>query len=374
MVAKKWFKKNKQIFFVEKKQRISVQPLEVALVFFILGFFFCFQSFSQVLFEGYYRILINKEPVGYSIQRYESLKEGKIFKATVFLKTNSQGGNITESIVTESDSHMNPLKLSYIAILGQETKIIEASVHNGFLLVDKGGSPLGQPAGKSSGQGRSNSRSSSRSSSSSGGPSGGSSSKKSGHIASHSTGNSQEKIKIEPGVFFSGILIYSILKAPQGLSPETQYQYKALVEESLQVEEGQAHVQGYDQFRGRIKSLKVLNSFQDTKFYSWVTEKGEVLETTAPLQGLVTELMPSAQEATKDQVVPEKVLKALFGEIPKGHSNIAYRSHQKGEWPTGPLGSSLEKSLDKRMEKPLEKSLEKSVLTKAKKDQKTEKD
>lgn len=242
---------------------------------------------SQVLFEGYYKIQSQSEHIGYSIQRYESLDNGKIFKATVFVKTNALGGNLTESIVTESGPGMAPIKMSYTGIVGKQTKTIDARIQEGSLIAEV---------------------------------------REGGKVQS-------SKLTLDPGIFFSGILIYSILKSPQGLVPETQYNYSAIAEESLELIKGKAIVQTYGEFRSKIRSLKVLNEFRDTKFISWVTEKGEILETTAPVQGLTTELVPNAEMAQKGQVVPEKILKTLFGSLPKGQENIAYRAHQKGEWP-----------------------------------------
>lgn len=247
-------------------------------------------SLAQILFEGYYKIQARTDHVGYSIQRYESLESGKKLRATVFIKTNAQAGNVTESIVTESDAQMRPLKMAYTGIFGQQTKTIDATIQNGDLIAEiRDGSKT-----------------------------------------------EKKKVRLEPGIFFSGILIYSILKSPHGLVPETQYNYKSIAEESLEIVGGKAIVKSYEDFRGKIKSLKVLNEFKNLKFYSWVTERGEVLETIAPYQGVVTYLVPNREEALKGQVVPEKTLKTLFGDIPNGYENMAYRAHLKGEWPVAP--------------------------------------
>jgi len=245
---------------------------------------------AQVLFEGYYKIQAQDEHIGYSVQRYESLQEAQKFKATIFIKTNAQGGSVTESIVTESDAQMRPLKMVYTGIVGKQVKTIDALIDGGELIAEiRDGSKT-----------------------------------------------EKKKIKLEPGIFFSGILIYSILKSPQGLSPETQYNYKSIAEENLQIVSGKAIIKGFEDFRGKIKALKVLNEFNNQKFYSWVTERGEVLETLAPYHGVTTYLVPNSEEALKGQVVPQKTLQALFGDIPKGHENMAYRAHLKGEWPSAP--------------------------------------
>jgi len=262
-----------------------------------------FFASAQVLFEGYYKIQSENENIGYSIQRYESLENGQKFKATVFVKTNVSGGNLTESIVTLSDAGMNPVKMNYTAIIGNSTKIIDAEVKNGNLVAEirDGNKPL-----------------------------------------------ERKQLKIEPGVFFSGILIYSILKTPKGLVPETQYNYKSIAEETFEIVNGKAIVQDYEDFQGKIRSLKVLNEFRNMKFYSWVTDRGEVLKTAAPSQGVVTFLVPNREEATKGHVVPEKSLRALFGNIPLGENNTAYRAHKKGEWPSQdnePSGVGLKKQL-----------------------------
>lgn len=244
-------------------------------------------SQAQVLFEGYYRILQQNQPIGYSVQKYESDQKAQQFKSTVFIKTNAQGGNVTESITTVSDLGLNPIRFNYTGIIGKTNRTIDAEVQNGQLLVTI----------KENGK------------------------------------TSKNVEKLEPGLFLSGVLIYSILRSPEGLKPSASYTYKAIAEEDASITQGKAIVGEAQMYRGKIRSYRVENEFKGTKFVSFVTETGEVLSTTAPLQGITTELVPLADMATRGQVVPQKALQTLFGSHPKGESNTAFRAHQKNEWP-----------------------------------------
>ena len=51
------------------------------------------------------------------------------------------------------------------------------------------------------------------------------------------------------------------------------------------------------------------------------------------MHGLSQQLMPDAQMALVGHILPEKIIKTLFGNIPQGHENIAYLANQKKEWP-----------------------------------------
>ncbi|MCB0369767.1 MAG: hypothetical protein KDD45_10095, partial [Bdellovibrionales bacterium] len=47
---------------------------------------------KEILFEGYFKILINKQHIGYSISRYEFDSKKQEFFVTIFTKTGALGG------------------------------------------------------------------------------------------------------------------------------------------------------------------------------------------------------------------------------------------------------------------------------------------
>ena len=69
------------------------------------------------------------------------------------------------------------------------------------------------------------------------------------------------------------------------------------------------------------KAFRVLNKFKGAEFVSFVTPKGEVLGTASPLNGISTELVATADDATKGFAVPKSTLKILFGGVPDGKVN-----------------------------------------------------
>jgi hypothetical protein len=52
-----------------------------------------------------------------------------------------------------------------------------------------------------------------------------------------------------------------MLKSPQGLKPDTKYDYQAIAEEDAAVVKGMAFVKTPEDFNG-LKALKVLNEFK----------------------------------------------------------------------------------------------------------------
>ena len=63
------------------------------------------------------------------------------------------------------------------------------------------------------------------------------------------------------------------------------------------------------------------NEFKNTKFLSYANEKGEVLATKSPTQGIATELASQPGEATGNQALPTTTLTTLFGTVPMGLEN-----------------------------------------------------
>ncbi len=244
---------------------------------------------ADILFEGYYQLYIQNQPLGYSIQKYEFDSATKQFVSTSFLKTNEMGGNTTESIKTYADENFKPVKYLYTFLSGTgESKTIDGQIKGEKLL-----------ATVKAGSGK------------------------------------QNKIVADmpKGVFFSQFLVYVILKSPSGLSAQNSFSYKAIAEEDASVTSGQAQPKGATKYLDKIPAIRFENIFKDSKYTSYVTEKGEVLETQSPLQGIKMVLVPDPSIIKKQYVLPEKIIKSVFGNVPLGVRNIAYDLNQKGEWP-----------------------------------------
>ena len=237
---------------------------------------------AEILFEGYSKILSGGVHVGYVISRYEFDTKKKQFVSTSFIKTNESGGSITESLQAFSDEQLRPLSYQYTTLVSGQAKTIDAKFEKGKIL------------------------------------------------ANVHDGAKQEKIvKDAPkGSFLSTFLAYVILKSPQGLKPDTKFEYSAFAEEDAALLKGIAFIKNYEDFNG-IKALKVLNEFKNSKFISYVNEKGEVLSTKSPIQGIATELVPLPSMATMNMQIPTALVKKLFGDVPTGQKNEVSRAHHE---------------------------------------------
>ncbi|KYG68845.1 hypothetical protein AZI87_06345 [Bdellovibrio bacteriovorus] len=234
---------------------------------------------AEILFEGYSKILSNDQHIGYVISRYEFDAKKKHFISTYFLKTGKGPTEVTESLKAVADSELAPVSYEYTNLAGKESKTIDAKFKNGTM---------------------------------------------SGVILSGGKTQRIEK-KIPKGTFLSTFLVYLMLKSKEGLRSETNYEYQAIAEEDGAITKGQALVGKEETFNG-FKVFKILNTFKDMKFLSYVNDRGEVLGTNAMGQGITTELVASPSEATANLPYSATLLKTLFGNVPIGQANVVYRS------------------------------------------------
>jgi hypothetical protein len=236
---------------------------------------------ADVLFEGYFKVTSGGVHIGYQIARYEFDTKTKRFMATTFLKTNELGGNLTESVKAISTDDMKPISFSYTMLQGTQTKVIDGKVEKNKI------------------------------------------------VAQVKEGGQSKKVvnDLPKGTFFSSILTYVILKSPQGLKADSKYDYTAINEEDAGVVKAVAIAKNLESIDG-IKAYKILNDFKNSKFISYVTEKGEVLSTKSPVQGIGAELVPQPSLATANFPVPTALLRTLFGEVPTGVKNEVSRRAQ----------------------------------------------
>ncbi|WII72700.1 hypothetical protein QJS83_02300 [Bdellovibrio sp. 22V] len=239
---------------------------------------------AEILFEGYSKILSGEEHIGYVISRYEFDSKKKHFVSTYFSKVGKGAGEVTESLKAIADSELAPISYEYTLLANKESTLIDAKFKGGALsgIMKKG--------------------------------------KKVQRI---------EK-KIPKGTFLSTFLVYLMLKSKEGLRSETNYEYQAIAEEDANIYKGQALVGKEEMFNG-FKVFKILNTFKDIKFLSYVNERGEVLGTNAMGQGITTELVANPSEATSGQSYSATLLKTLFGSVPAGQDNVMARAQKLKE-------------------------------------------
>lgn len=244
---------------------------------FLVGISIAFISHAvraEVLFEGYSKINSGGVHIGYAIIRYDFDAKKKQFIASTFLKTNDFGGNLTESLKAVASEDLKPVSYQYTTLTGKVVKTIDGKVEKGKL------------------------------------------------VAVVKDGDKSERIvkDLPKGAFFSSFLAYVMLKSPQGFKSDNKYDYEAIAEEDAALYKGVAYVKNLQDYNG-LKAFQVLNEFKGTKFISFVSERGEVLSTKSPLQGISTELVAQPTLATAGMTVPAPTLKTLFGEVPTGQKN-----------------------------------------------------
>ena len=257
----------------------------------IFAFFFtpiCGAHFAnaEILFEGYSKILSNDQPIGYVISRYEFDAKKKQFLSTYFLKTGKGATEITESLKAIADSELAPVSYEYTSLTGKEVKTIDAKFKAGTM------------------------------------------------NAIVKEGKRVQRIdkKIPKGTFLSTFLVYLMLKSKEGLKSETNYEYQAIAEEDASITKGQALVGKEEKYLG-FNVFKILNTFKNSKFLSYVNDRGQVLGTNVIGQGVTTELVAKPSEATTGQSYSTTILKTLFGSVPEGTVNVVAEAAKLKEKP-----------------------------------------
>lgn len=242
-------------------------------------------SVAEVLFEGYYRVLSFNKHVGFLIVRSEIDSVKKEFKYTSYLKLGKNGFNYTESLSAISDLSFKPISYEYT-------------------MLDKGNGLIFDL------QFKEDKKSKTR--------------KISGHKIETSAGKPTKKTnlvgELPEGVFLASSLYYVILSNPTGLKPNINFKFKAFAEEQGKIFEGQSTVTNEKIKFNNVQAYKVKNEYAGSQYENTITEKGEILSSTTTA-GISSELVATTSQATEGLSVDEKVLKKLFGNIPKGISN-----------------------------------------------------
>lgn len=229
---------------------------------------------ANALFEGYSKVLLGGVHIGFTVSRYELDPKKNEFVSTYFLKTNTLGGNVTESLKARATTGFKPVSYQYTSIVAGKTKTIDAAFKGDQMtaVVVEDGKTV------------------------------------------------TVRKTVPKGAFPSTFLGYMMLKGKEGLKPGVRYGYVAIAEEDAAVYPGEANVINAVH-HGGIPALKIFVTFKGARFASFVTLKGDVLATNSPTQGLATELVAGVQEATAGQSFNPSALSALFGRVPEGKQN-----------------------------------------------------
>lgn len=256
------------------------------LLFGALALFFSpVAAFSaEIMFEGYYRVELSGSHVGYVIQRFEFDPKSKTFQTISFIKAKFGDQSMQESLKAKANDKFQPISYQYTMQSGTTMKTIDASFKGEIM-------SLKITDGKNV---------------------------------------KTENHKIPKGTFLSSFLTYMILQKP--LKINEAFQYSGVAEEDGGSYYGKALIESKTKKEG-YESYRILNSFKAEKFESFVAVvkdpkdptkniRGEVLSTSSPVKNLSTQLVASPSKATENQVVPNKILIALFGNMPTGKANL----------------------------------------------------
>lgn len=252
------------------------------------------QAQKEVLFEGYFKVTINKQHIGYSISRYEFDPTAKKFFVTVFTKTGALGGNFMESIKGVSDASLVPINYEYITLISENNNTTTKKIEANF------------KSKKSAKKNKNGKKADIKT-----------------LVATVTQDGKVSKIEndLPEGSFMSYFLVYLMLKSKSGLQTGSKYEYKAIAEEKATIAAGEAKVSTMEDFKG-IKSFKIDNEFDGQRFISFVTDRGETLGVVNPASGVEAELVAKPNDATGTFGTPSDTLKTLFGEVPLGTNNI----------------------------------------------------
>lgn len=229
---------------------------------------------AEILFEGWSKVLVGGTHAGYVVQRYEFDPKSKDFLCTYYLKTNALGGNVTESVKARATKALKPISYQYTEVSGDKSKVIDATF--------KGDTMVG--------------------------------------VIKEGTKTSKIQKAVPKGAFLSSFLVYLMLQSKEGIKTGVKYNYMAVAEEDGGIYPGETFVSDSETVNG-VGAFKVLNTFKDVRFISYVTAKGDIIGTKSPVLGIATELVPTMQLATAGMGFNSSNISLLFGTLPLGAEN-----------------------------------------------------
>lgn len=268
------------LFFYNKKSN---------LVFFRTAFLsFVFLSFlgtnplsittvkADTLSEGWYKLLLGQQHIGYIVQRYELDPKKNQVILTSFLRTNTLGGDLTESLQAHSTTGFEPVSYQYSLMKGKAATLIDAKF-------SKEGAAVRVT--------------------------------ENGETKTH-------KYKVPQGTFLSYFLglVMTSFKNPKdasdsGIKVGRSFSYKAIAEEDGQLSDGNAEVLGTEKINGH-ETFRIRVKYKNIQSISFLTATAEIAQINQPISGHQIKVT-SREDATRGFPSSEKSLKTLFGTIPK---------------------------------------------------------
>ncbi len=265
---------------------------------------------AQVLFEGYSKVTLSGQYIGFIIQRYEYNLQKKQFVSLSMSQYNEMANSVSESLVAYANEALEPISYVYNSATPTKSHTIEGKLEKGKLKIvttsrqvtpEKNKVFNTEKAGKSKQTIK------------------GKDAKDKPKSNLNEIVNIKE-IPLPKGAFFSTFLAYVILRNPNGMKTSTEYIYKAVAEEDGNIYDGKAVIQSEESFKG-LKVFKILNTYKGDSFITLTTSKGEMVASSAPQKTLSLELVSDPSSAIMGMSVSPDNLKLIFGDIPEGKVN-----------------------------------------------------
>lgn len=242
----------------------------------LISILFTFQFASaEILFEGYYKVTQFNKHIGFVVQRNELDAKTKQFKTTSFLKLAKNGFDMTESLQAVSTADLVPLRYSYIATDGKKTKTIDATIKNNKLNA----------------------------------------------IVLEDGKTKKVDKKVNKNAFLSSALYYMMLKSKEGLKTDTNFDFFAIAEETIDDTKGSSRIDKKLVTVDKLQLLKVTNKFAGSEYENLLTDKGEVYSAFTPATDVKSELVKNPDDAMEGIKIPSGLLEKFFGDVPAGKIN-----------------------------------------------------
>ncbi len=252
--------------------------------------FISFSSIAKgkVLFEGYYKITLGQQHIGYVIQRYEFLKKEQQYQSIYFVKTSMSNTQTTESLNALATKDFRPVSYQYTyreTSPNKETnvKLIDAKFKNLKMkaILTEGELKKGKKLVKKG-----------------------------------------LDLKIKKDSILSTFLIHKILAT--GLKSKTNYPYNAIAEEEGNLYSGSAKTVGVQKINGK-DVFKISNDFKTDHFNNLMDSFGHVYSFETPKIKLKGQLVKKPAMATNGIGLDKQSVQALFNNIPSGTKNNFYK-------------------------------------------------
>ena len=262
-----------------------------ALLFLAVTTFGLAPASADVLFEGYYKVLLSGVHSGYAIQKYELIPARKEFRSTyyIYVRTSPDGSkSSSESLLAVSDDGFRPISYQYTALIDGTPITIDANFSKDKL-----------------------------------------------NTKTRKGSSTDSKSTILPkGTFFSTMLLYMVLQ--KGLKTGAGYSFNAVAEEDGQIYPGNLRVTKEETYKSH-PAFKLEYDFKGVEAKALVAANGNVMHTLAEAQKVETELVASPSDARLNFPFPEKSITKLFGDIPTGQVNFLVE--QKSKSSTKPIAA-----------------------------------